>query len=47
MASDSKGDKVPDVNIMERTPNLRKSSIASPGLKHHQLIILEALPANT
>jgi hypothetical protein len=47
MASDSKGDKVPDVNIMERTPNLRNSSIASPGLKHHQLRVLEALPANT
>jgi hypothetical protein len=31
MASDSKGDKVPDVNIMESTPNLRNFSIASPG----------------
>jgi hypothetical protein len=47
MASDSKGDKVPDVNIMESTPNLRNSSIARPGLKYHQLRVLEALPANT
>jgi hypothetical protein len=47
MASESKGDKVPEVKIMERTPNFRNSSIASPGLKHHQLRVLEALPANT
>jgi hypothetical protein len=26
---------------------LRNSSIASPGLKHHQLRVIEALPANT
>lgn len=45
IASESKGDKVPDVNIMERTPNLTNSSIASPGLKHHQLKVLDALPA--
>jgi hypothetical protein len=47
MASESKGDKVPEVSIMERTPNLRNSSIASPGLKHHQLRVLEDLPGNT
>jgi hypothetical protein len=35
---------VPEVNIMERTPSLRNSSIASPGLKHHQLRVLEDLP---
>jgi hypothetical protein len=30
MASESNGNKVPEVNMIERTPNLRNSSIASP-----------------
>jgi hypothetical protein len=46
MASESNGDKVHVVNMIERTPNLRNSSIASPGLKHHQLRVLEDLPEN-
>lgn len=44
-ANVSKGDKVPDVNMIERTPILTNSSIARPGLKHHQLSVLDILPA--
>lgn len=40
------GDNVPDVNIIEPTPILENSSIATPGLKHHQLSVLDALPAH-
>lgn len=44
-ANESKGDKVPDVKMIERIPSLMNSSIASPGLKHHQLSVLDTLPA--
>lgn len=37
MAKDSRGANVPEVRIMDRTPNFANSSIAKPGLKHHQL----------
>lgn len=35
---------MPDVNIIEPTPILANSSIAIPGLKHHQLSFLETFP---
>jgi hypothetical protein len=38
---------VPDVNITEPTPNLGNASRAIPGLKHHQLSVLDALPAES
>lgn len=39
------GDNVPEVNIIEPTPIFENSFIANPGLKHHQLRVLDALPA--
>ena len=36
---------MPDVNITDLTPNLGNSSMAIPGLKHHQLSVLDTLPA--
>ena len=45
-ANESIGDKVPDVSIIDPTPLLENSSIATPGLKHHQLKILDGLPAS-
>lgn len=36
---------MPEVNIIEPTPIFENSSIASPGLKHHQLRVLDVLPA--
>lgn len=44
-ANESIGDSVPEVNIIDATPNLENSSMAIPGLKHHQLSVLDALPA--
>lgn len=44
-AKDSIGDNVPEVNIIDLTPYLGKSSMAIPGLKHHQLSVLDTLPA--
>jgi len=45
-AKDSIGDNVPEVSIIDLTPYLlRKSSMAIPGLKHHQLSVLDTLPA--
>lgn len=44
-ANESIGDNVPEVNIIEPTPITENSCIAIPGLKHHQLRVLEALPA--
>lgn len=41
------GDNVPDVNMIEPTSNLWNSSKAIPGLKHHQLRVLDALPAES
>lgn len=38
---------MPDVNITEPTPNLGNASRAIPGLKHHQLSVLDALPAES
>lgn len=35
---------MPDVNIIEPTSFLGNSSKAMPGLKHHQLSVLDALP---
>jgi len=43
-ANESRGDKVPDVSSIDRTPIFTNSCMASPGLKHHQLSILETLP---
>jgi len=43
-AKDSIGDSVPEVSIIDLTPYLRKSSMAIPGLKHHQLSVLDTLP---
>lgn len=43
-ANESKGDKVPDVKIIEPTSILGNASKAMPGLKHHQLSVLDALP---
>jgi len=37
MANESRGANVPEVNMIERTPIFENSSIAKPGLKHHQL----------
>lgn len=42
-ANESRGDNVPDVKMIDLTPNLANSSIAIPGLKHHQLSVLDAL----
>jgi hypothetical protein len=44
-AKESRGDNVPDVNIIDLTPSLANSSKAIPGLKHHQLSVLDTLPA--
>nr|GMC78210.1 transmembrane protein 106C [Ipomoea batatas] len=44
-SNESIGDSVPEVNIIDATPNLENSSMAIPGLKHHQLSVLDALPA--
>lgn len=38
------GDSVPDVKMMDPTPSLENSSIAIPGLKHHQLNVLDVFP---
>lgn len=46
-ANESIGDKVPDVKMIDPTPNFENSSIAIPGLKHHQLKILDGLPATS
>jgi hypothetical protein len=46
-AKESKGDNVPDVNIIDLTPYLANSSKAIPGLKHHQLSVLDTLPATS
>lgn len=45
-ANESNGDNVPDVKMMDPTPNPANSSMATPGLKHHQLNVLVAF-ANT
>lgn len=38
------GDSVPEVNMIDPTSNLENSCMAIPGLKHHQLRVLDALP---
>lgn len=43
-AKESSGDSVPDVKMMDLTRNWANSSIAIPGLKHHQLSVLDTLP---
>lgn len=43
-ANESIGDNVPDVKMIDPTPNLENSSNAIPGLKHHQLKVRDALP---
>lgn len=35
---------MPDVKMIDPTPNFENSSIAIPGLKHHQLRVLDGLP---
>lgn len=45
-ANDSRGDNVPEVKMIEPTHILANSTIAIPGLKHHQLSVLEALPTS-
>lgn len=45
-ANDSMGDNVPEVKIIERTPRAANFSMAIPGLKHHQLRVLDVLPTN-
>lgn len=44
-ANESIGDNVPDVKMIDPTPNWENESMASPGLKHHQLSVLDAFPA--
>lgn len=44
-ANESMGDSVPEVNMIDPTSNLENSCMAIPGLKHHQLRVLDALPA--
>lgn len=36
---------MPEVKMIDPTPNLENCSIAIPGLKHHQLSVLDAFPA--
>lgn len=36
---------MPDVKMIDPTPNFENSSTAIPGLKHHQLKVLDGLPA--
>jgi len=38
------GDKVPDVKMIDPTPFCAMSSMVIPGLKHHQLSVLDTLP---
>lgn len=46
-AKESKGDNVPDVKIIERTSIRENSCMEIPGLKHHQLSVLDGLPAQS
>lgn len=43
-ANESNGESEPEVNMIEPTPIFQNSSIAIPGLKHHQPSDLDAFP---